>query len=201
MRDKRLRRCPCCGSDIVQTENKYNKYSVVCRSCGIRTGRHEYEREAIMCWNWRDADCGYPELPPELSAIAPDGRVRKMQPPIIKNGRIYALKPETVNRGIEIKIGGYKETVPIIRRLYTARNSGYVYIITDGEAVKIGMTKDLPSRASSVQTGNPREIVVLQVIQTRYMSAVEDSLHYYYREHHIRGEWFDLLPLFGEVPA
>ena len=102
---------------------------------------------------------------------------------------------------VDIEIGGYKEQIPLAPPASIHKESGYVYIITDGEAVKIGQTKNLKSRISSIQTGNPRQIKVLQTIKVQDMDSVEQSIHYHYRDYHKRDEWFDLLPVFGVSAA
>lgn len=72
--------------------------------------------------------------------------------------------------------------------------SGFVYLI---EAVgvqryKIGYSKEVYRRASSIQTSTPFEISVLY----RYFSVdapqLEKLLHEYYDAYRIRGEWFEL---------
>ena len=103
---------------------------------------------------------------------------------------------ENVNT-ILVDIGGYQETVPLIKAESEKQKSGYIYIITDGEAVKIGQTKKPDARFGDIQVGNHRKIIVLQLIEVDDMNIAEDSLHYWYRKFWIRGEWFDLLPLFG----
>lgn len=111
-------------------------------------------------------------------------------------------KAKEATEYITVDIEGYKENVPIIFPKSkavggAASGKGFVYIITDGEAVKIGKTKDMKYRMSSMQTCNPRELFVLQVIRTNSMEKIEQSLHWWYRKYLIRGEWFDLLPIFG----
>lgn len=102
---------------------------------------------------------------------------------------------------IKIQIDDYCSYVPILYSVVPlgkerAERHGFVYIITDGEFVKIGQTKNIENRLVSIQCGNPREISVLQIIETQDMSAVEQSLHWWYGRYHVRGEWFDLIPVF-----
>lgn len=98
---------------------------------------------------------------------------------------------------IEVDVAGYKESVILSAEESKAPKKGYVYIVTDGEYVKIGMAKDVGERVRSLQTGNAREIILLQTIQTDDMERVEKSLHAWYAGKAVNGEWFDLLPMFG----
>lgn len=67
-----------------------------------------------------------------------------------------------------------------------------VYYITDGEFVKIGVTKDLETRLNTLQTGNARELKVLAVIYPKAPYIEEAALHYIYKDKRIRGEWYDI---------
>jgi len=70
-----------------------------------------------------------------------------------------------------------------------------VYFITDGQAVKIGKTKYHPcSRLAQLQTGNPRELKLITVAYTNpqiYGMEIESFFHSVFRDHRIRGEWYD----------
>ena len=101
------------------------------------------------------------------------------------------------NGYMQIDIAGYREIVPY--QLYEPGKPkhGYIYLITDGLAVKIGQTKKPDTRFGDIQVGNPRKIIVLQIIEVDDMDRAEQSLHHWYQRFHIRGEWFNLLPLFG----
>ena len=51
-----LKRCPFCGSnDVVlcEYEDKYYKYQVFCRDCGIGTVKEHIKDIAIGAWNRR----------------------------------------------------------------------------------------------------------------------------------------------------
>lgn len=73
----------------------------------------------------------------------------------------------------------------------------YVYVI--GEippgALKIGLTQDVIHRLRTLQTGNPRELVLLLV---GYMDSrvnalrLERRLHCRFATSWLRGEWFDV---------
>ena len=72
----------------------------------------------------------------------------------------------------------------------------FVYLITDGNYVKIGVADNVKSRLNGIQTGNPNECYVISIIPCRDSKAaysLEKKLHWEYRFRKKRGEWFDLL--------
>lgn len=72
----------------------------------------------------------------------------------------------------------------------------FVYFVTDGQFVKIGVAKNPSNRLVGIQTGNPRECSILSLIPCKGDAAahsLEKKLHYIYRRQSVRGEWFDLL--------
>jgi hypothetical protein len=100
---------------------------------------------------------------------------------------------------IEVNVGTFSESIPITSHPSNPcnqHNKGFVYFVTDGDAVKIGKAVDVKQRISSIKVNNPREIIELQSIPTSDMGQIERSLHEWFDNYHIRGEWFDLLPLF-----
>lgn len=114
-------------------------------------------------------------------------------------GSVYETVGEILDdRGsVTVEVAGYHEVVPLLAGGSNKPKAGFIYIVTDGEYVKIGQTKERDHRLGQLQVGNPRKIVMLQEIETDDMDKTEQSLHFWYRKFHIRGEWFDLLPLFG----
>ena len=74
-------------------------------------------------------------------------------------------------------------------------NSGMVYIITDGEYHKIGMTiGDARKRLKEIQTMNPRKLEVLYQQHTSWAWDYEHLLHELFEKKRVRGEWFILEP-------
>lgn len=72
----------------------------------------------------------------------------------------------------------------------------FVYFITDGEFVKIGIAEDVQKRLAGIQTGNPRKVSVLFSIPVKSVKAarvLERQLHNAYSEFAKCGEWFDIL--------
>lgn len=73
---------------------------------------------------------------------------------------------------------------------------GYVYVMSDGTAVKIGVSKHRPDkqRLRQLQTGNARPI---KVITSRYVEGYEDverEAHRRLEGRRVLGEWFDVTP-------
>lgn len=75
--------------------------------------------------------------------------------------------------------------------------AGFVYLLTDGTAYKVGHTTRTPAeRASGCQVGNPRPVEVVDAIAGG--TATERAIHCELDDIRLRGEWFDLSP---RVPA
>lgn len=79
--------------------------------------------------------------------------------------------------------------------------SGYVYFITDGNFVKIGIADRPGWRMAMLQTGNPNELTLLFTIPVPdsyhrtnniRVRKLEKILHNYFKDHHVRGEWYDI---------
>lgn len=70
---------------------------------------------------------------------------------------------------------------------------GYVYLLTDGEFFKIGVTKgSIEKRIKKLQTGNPDNIAIVNYHLTEYPFKMESALHAKYANKRINNEWFDL---------
>lgn len=69
-------------------------------------------------------------------------------------------------------------------------NSTVVYFIQSGDSVKIGVTSDVAKRVASLQTGSPRQLVVLNIIPGG--EKTEAMLHAALAAHRQKGEWFKL---------
>lgn len=76
--------------------------------------------------------------------------------------------------------------------------SGFVYFISDGRFIKIGKAADVKKRLSGIQTGNANKLYVLYEIPCNSMKCAEKlemRLHWLYKEHCWRGEWFNLMQM------
>lgn len=74
----------------------------------------------------------------------------------------------------------------------------YVYFMVEGgiklgAPVKFGVTKNLNNRLSTLQTGNPRPLLVAQkyvFMSSRHAYGVERELKKRFHKSHCHGEWF-----------
>ena len=78
-------------------------------------------------------------------------------------------------------------------------DEGYVYIVSDGNFCKIGVTNDnMDKRIKKLQTGNPNKIVLLTSLLCKKPYTTESFLHSLFKTKHVYGEWYDILDLFEE---
>lgn len=70
---------------------------------------------------------------------------------------------------------------------------GKIYLISDGQFVKIGGTKNnLHKRVNELQTGNPRKLIILGSYNTSYLLQTERLVQHEYKDLNILNEWFNL---------
>lgn len=71
--------------------------------------------------------------------------------------------------------------------------NGYVYLLTDGEYFKIGVTRGkIEKRIKKLQTGNPYIIAILKYFYSEYPFQLEKYLHNIYEHKRVNNEWFNL---------
>jgi hypothetical protein len=69
----------------------------------------------------------------------------------------------------------------------------YVYVVQAGEFYKIGMTRgDVDKRLAQLQTGSPRRLKLIKVIETDNPARMERTLHAMLQHKRGPGEWFKL---------
>lgn len=82
-----------------------------------------------------------------------------------------------------------------VRKKPEAVKKHYLYAISNGEQVKLGMSSDVNKRIKALQTSSPSELVLLwkyYIANTPSEAIkVEKMLHRACKEFRIRGEWFD----------
>lgn len=75
------------------------------------------------------------------------------------------------------------------------RRPQYVYVVTDGEHVKIGYACNVAARITALQTGSPRPISLLASynvgMSVSAAKKAEKRAHQACRKLRIRGEWFE----------
>jgi hypothetical protein len=69
----------------------------------------------------------------------------------------------------------------------------YLYVISDGENFKIGITRQLDYRLRTLQTGNPRPLKMVAHFEHERIPAdrFEFYLHKFLAKYRLTGEWFD----------
>jgi hypothetical protein len=83
-----------------------------------------------------------------------------------------------------------KQTKPV------AIKKHYVYAISDGDNIKIGMSNNVPARLKALQTSNSKELIVVWKYYVGNTAKdaikIERMLHRACRKYLIRGEWFSM---------
>ena len=70
---------------------------------------------------------------------------------------------------------------------------GYVYLLTDSEFYKIGVTRgSIDKRIGKLQTGNPNDISIVKYHATEHPFKLEKMLHNKYKLQNVNNEWFSL---------
>lgn len=76
----------------------------------------------------------------------------------------------------------------------------FVYVITDGRAVKIGVSSDVAARVSGLQSGNPKKLKIMSAVECRsrqIATEVEAGTHFWFDQFEgcgLVGEWFKVSP-------
>jgi hypothetical protein len=78
------------------------------------------------------------------------------------------------------------------RELHNEKPPGHVYFIRCGDKVKIGYSARPMDRLKALQTAHPEELQILRIMPGD--QRTETRLHYMFRQHRVRGEWFLLAP-------
>jgi len=72
----------------------------------------------------------------------------------------------------------------------------YLYAISNGQEIKLGMSSNVDGRLKTLQTSSPSELVILWKYYISDTPAgaikIEKMLHRACKEFHIRGEWFKM---------
>jgi hypothetical protein len=81
-----------------------------------------------------------------------------------------------------------RDTPTAQRRSANVPSGGYVYFIRGGDAIKIGFSKEPPSRLPDLQVANPEKLDLIGAV--RGTRKDERELHQMFCHLEIRGEWF-----------
>jgi hypothetical protein len=80
----------------------------------------------------------------------------------------------------------------------------YLYVISAIEndvpvaPCKIGLTSNLTSRLSGLQTGNSKKLEIISFVRVpvrALVQAIEQEIHSHFDEFRLVGEWFDICPV------
>lgn len=76
----------------------------------------------------------------------------------------------------------------------TIDRSGFIYVLRSGETnrFKIGLSKNVPGRLESLQTGNPETLSLVCTFPAIDVFTKEQELHKRYEAKKITREWFKL---------
>ncbi len=81
-----------------------------------------------------------------------------------------------------------------VKKKPIAKKKHYLYAISNGKEVKLGMSSNVSGRLKALQTSSPSELVLLwqYYIANTLKDAIkiEKMLHKSCKQFHIRGEWF-----------
>lgn len=98
-------------------------------------------------------------------------------------------------------VAGVRLTISYTAPPIGPTGDGVVYLVDDGDAIKIGHTVGPPAaRIAGLQTGNPRPIRAIATIAAA-SPTVEAHLHEQLSRWNQRGEWFAREPLLEQVSS
>lgn len=91
----------------------------------------------------------------------------------------------------------------IIQAHFTNDTKNYlgVYLITDGEFVKIGVAGNVNTRMHDLQIGNPKKLCIILYEKIKNAYKIEKLLHEKYKDKRMVGEWFDILDEVKEIKS
>lgn len=108
------------------------------------------------------------------------------------------------NRSREILTGCFKGFNKYEVSALKDRKIKFVYMVSDGHYIKIGVTENMENRLRSISTGNPRPLKIMAIIDVGYnidAHTVEKDLHYRLADARSSGEWFFHNNVFFDVIA
>lgn len=119
------------------------------------------------------------------------------------NRHVYQWKPVAVNvnkiRGQTMGCLRVTSALNLFRlAIYLAdggrmkKKNTMLYILHCKGFFKIGISKNINSRLSSIQSGNPFQVDVVRVFNTPHAEYYESVLHIRLDKYNVRGEWFSL---------
>lgn len=92
-------------------------------------------------------------------------------------------------------IGYFSTKEEGIAALEQELNGSNVYFITDGDFVKIGKANNVKKRLRILQTGNPKHLSIMKIIECEDCTKayeIESFLHKIMKPLRVNGEWYRL---------
>lgn len=80
------------------------------------------------------------------------------------------------------------------------RQNCYVYIITAGPFIKVGVAKNIDQRLNDLQVGCPLQYELVWTSDRNrrtFAEILENAIHAKLNMHRVRGEWFDANPIWA----
>lgn len=150
---------------------EYSDFSGICSLCND---------QIIQCYHWLDKDMIWEEF-----------MLRCRECPYAKNQRRNRWVSDSIT-----ETNRYPYFIDRIAEVEWDKPKNYVYFISDGQYIKIGVAKNPDKRLSELQTGNPRKLKVICKIPVgsdREAFDLESRLHFEYQAFAKSGEWFNIL--------
>lgn len=71
------------------------------------------------------------------------------------------------------------------------KKEAYIYVISDGEQFKVGVSNDPHKRLKNMQTGNRKELTLEHIELKNEPYKVENVVHRQLHKYRTNGEWFE----------
>lgn len=108
------------------------------------------------------------------------------------NGKRIRKSLDTRDEAIALRLLRNEETR--LRRIRAEEQNPLtdIYVATDGEHVKIGISKNAKARMSGLGTGSTRRISLLHIetVDGKFAAEVERKAHCRLAKYRVKGEWF-----------
>jgi len=111
---------------------------------------------------------------------------------IVEKCRKYAGQDKTIDKFLSMNDGTHvREQNPQNGRRQRTM-AGYVYLLKSGESYKIGHARNVTNRMLQIKPAMPHEVVLVDSIYTEDRYELEASMHEFFADKRLNGEWFNL---------
>lgn len=138
----------------------------------------------------------------KLNLSANDHIIIKLQNLLLKKGTVAHDKERAqslirwyqANKFFTPAQRSLANSLTYVRKTKEVKKKHYLYAISNGDQIKLGMSSDVNKRLKAMQTSSPAELVLLWKYYIANTPAdaikIEKMLHRACKQFHIRGEWF-----------